>query len=570
MCVCVCVRERERERERSRSLCSGAGGSEKERRRRRRRRNDRGRDARVKSECVWCVERGGEGEGARGARAPMSANGKREYDARTEPASPSAPPLPHAGNGSTPHRTQNGDAHHHHKTKHHGDDNGGEGEDPVVTHYVGNGYANGHTNGYTNGSARNVGYTNGVGSVSKKRSGDLNGHANAAATVAAAHVGNGDDKSHRRTHENDENGSMKSMFMLMSPGVNKIAKRRQYDSPSTSKHETREINGGRGGEYPTPPSAAAARAHEADAAANMDVDNDAKPSHTPSASNGVHSYDSFAPQPSSLPWSRLHNLLEAAAESCAENVAYSRTRVMSTGTDVEEGEEEVTQLRQDEEQRSDRRQSQGAAGRDVDVDAIMADSDDEDEDAEEYGDGREALDVDFLVDDDEANQEDEEIDVESVAQRSEVRRQDGGAETHEVSSSGNSSRGRRDMDDDAAGPFPTATGVRGHEEQVFRTRHHQMRHEEDPGPNRVVQRVDVSYGMVLERTTKIANALRILGVKPADRVGIMLPNCPEYFGTSFPCTMLVLVSFCMCDLPHTSSLLSSATLFSPPWLYSDT
>ena len=47
--------------------------------------------------------------------------------------------------------------------------------------------------------------------------------------------------------------------------------------------------------------------------------------------------------------------------------------------------------------------------------------------------------------------------------------------------------------------------------------------------------VNVTYRKVQERVSKIAGALQALGVKKADRVGIMLPNCPEYFGTGRNC-----------------------------------
>src|SRR5215207_11311341 len=45
----------------------------------------------------------------------------------------------------------------------------------------------------------------------------------------------------------------------------------------------------------------------------------------------------------------------------------------------------------------------------------------------------------------------------------------------------------------------------------------------------------ISYGELLDLTKKLAAALYEAGVRKGDRVGLMLPNCPEYvigfFGT---------------------------------------
>jgi len=43
----------------------------------------------------------------------------------------------------------------------------------------------------------------------------------------------------------------------------------------------------------------------------------------------------------------------------------------------------------------------------------------------------------------------------------------------------------------------------------------------------------LSYGQIKEQSDKMATALARLGIKQNDRVGIMLPNCPQYMIATF-------------------------------------
>jgi long-chain acyl-CoA synthetase len=47
------------------------------------------------------------------------------------------------------------------------------------------------------------------------------------------------------------------------------------------------------------------------------------------------------------------------------------------------------------------------------------------------------------------------------------------------------------------------------------------------------QGAHLTYVQIKEQTDKLATALVRLGVKQGDRVGIMLPNCPQYIITTF-------------------------------------
>ena len=43
----------------------------------------------------------------------------------------------------------------------------------------------------------------------------------------------------------------------------------------------------------------------------------------------------------------------------------------------------------------------------------------------------------------------------------------------------------------------------------------------------------LTYGQIKEQSDKLATVLALLGLKPKDRVGIMLPNCPQYIVATF-------------------------------------
>jgi len=43
----------------------------------------------------------------------------------------------------------------------------------------------------------------------------------------------------------------------------------------------------------------------------------------------------------------------------------------------------------------------------------------------------------------------------------------------------------------------------------------------------------LSFGELKERTDKLATALSRLGIRKGDRVGVMLPNCPQYLISFF-------------------------------------
>jgi long-chain acyl-CoA synthetase len=43
----------------------------------------------------------------------------------------------------------------------------------------------------------------------------------------------------------------------------------------------------------------------------------------------------------------------------------------------------------------------------------------------------------------------------------------------------------------------------------------------------------LTFGQLKEQSDKLATALRALGIRQHDRVGIMLPNCPQYIIAAF-------------------------------------
>jgi long-chain acyl-CoA synthetase len=43
----------------------------------------------------------------------------------------------------------------------------------------------------------------------------------------------------------------------------------------------------------------------------------------------------------------------------------------------------------------------------------------------------------------------------------------------------------------------------------------------------------LTFGQLKERADKLATALALLGIRKVDRVGIMLPNCPQYLVSFF-------------------------------------
>src|ERR1700726_4997997 len=46
-------------------------------------------------------------------------------------------------------------------------------------------------------------------------------------------------------------------------------------------------------------------------------------------------------------------------------------------------------------------------------------------------------------------------------------------------------------------------------------------------------RQQLSYEQLLENARRMAGALQARGLQPGDRVGILLPNCPEYLIAAF-------------------------------------
>ncbi|MCX6001084.1 MAG: AMP-binding protein, partial [Chloroflexi bacterium] len=48
----------------------------------------------------------------------------------------------------------------------------------------------------------------------------------------------------------------------------------------------------------------------------------------------------------------------------------------------------------------------------------------------------------------------------------------------------------------------------------------------------------VTYSQLLSRSQKFAHALQKLGVKPDDKVALMLNNCPEFLAAYFACAYI--------------------------------
>src|SRR5512143_414608 len=60
-------------------------------------------------------------------------------------------------------------------------------------------------------------------------------------------------------------------------------------------------------------------------------------------------------------------------------------------------------------------------------------------------------------------------------------------------------------------------------------------------PNHVVFQFrdePLTLGDLDDRINKVANGLLAVGVKPGDKVAIMLPNCPEFLYTWFGCNKI--------------------------------
>src|SRR3990172_3829049 len=50
--------------------------------------------------------------------------------------------------------------------------------------------------------------------------------------------------------------------------------------------------------------------------------------------------------------------------------------------------------------------------------------------------------------------------------------------------------------------------------------------------------VEISYGMLKEIVSKIANGLLLLGVRKGDRICFLLGNCPEFLYFQFACARI--------------------------------
>ena len=315
------------------------------------------------------------------------------------------------------------------------------------------------------------------------------------------------------------------MLLLMSPGVNNVAKRRHCeptpDAPSPSGVSDEEREG-------TSSLRTVASPAEED-------DNDARTTHT-TAEEGeeegshrgvavtsllfeaeeevecraaVSGYALDAPRgegaKDSLPWSHIHHLLEHTAVKYGNNVAYIIRRA-DTANDT--AGQNVDDTKDDDD--VDGENLIGNFERFILGASALDEGGDSDEEAEE---GQASVDLERVRGDDE------------VAESSPQSNSDGG-------SSGRSS-------DPAS--MATSSTLEYEESRAVATRGGEVRasprrvpHEGDYGLSQRMH-VNVTYRKVQERVSKIAGALQALGVKKADRVGIMLPNCPEYFGTGRNC-----------------------------------
>ena len=363
------------------------------------------------------------------------------------------------------------------------------------------------------GNAR--GAANGVGRNGRRKRGD-----DANGRPSPSRAPRGPVEEQEQEDEDEENfDDISAMLLLMSPGASNLAKRRHCEPPSGAGDRRRDGDGASASGGP------ASEEDEEDAPSRRSVaspaeEDDGGGRRAAPAEERAEAVTSlvFAPPekgeeeggrarpaaplpdreaaPERLPWSHLHHLLEQTAAAYGNNVAYRIGRPAGAG-DEEEGEADA-----------------GADGENLvgnfERFALGGPAMDEGEDSDDESGGRSSS-------------------VGSDGPRGEGPSAEASPQSNSDGGSSGRSSDPTSMAASSSAGADEALPRRGAEPRASPRR--VVHHGGDYGSDQR-QGVDVTYRKVQERVSKIAGALRALGVRRADRVGIMLPNCPEYFGTA--------------------------------------
>ena len=298
---------------------------------------------------------------------------------------------------------------------------------------------------------------------------------------------NGDRIATREEMNNDDSNydDINTLLFCLSPGVNRIARRGQDEAMVPYEEENAEEE-----------NAEAANAEEATCA---DDEN----------SETKGDFDS-------LPWSRLHHLLDVTATELGDNVAYRlaiRDSRMISVEDVGNDENEASTSTIDN----------------FRYRFEEADDDAEDDDEEMEIEGNES----GLSREEGQGMVSNEV-VPSGSDDNEISDSGEASDVNEVNSNSHQNNLNEEMGSSISDTCSPDSNVESRD-PLHSLQNNTSENRQDDNGHRDPSCIwrNITYNMVHQRVTRIANALQVLGVGRADRIGIMLPNCPEYFGKFF-------------------------------------